>query len=747
MGLVPSRQTALVSVFVALSAILGAGAPALAAGGATAGRGSATASPTPASAPASASTQLALRDAIWQLERSLRHRLDLAERGDAVAAGRATANLVDFDTRLGALRTAALRLGPSDGRDLSRKVSSLGHLLDTLEREGRSTSEARRATSPWSAHPSAARLDGAAASTCETAPKVGDGWFATELPVRAGAAGDLWLRYTSPARGIAVVDTAASDFDTTVEVYSTCAAGGRAPIARGDDEVGLQARVSFPTAAGATTWIRLSGWDGAAGAAVIHLASGTGGFVGFVTDAATGQPVDRGVEIFDAAGGFVTGTDSEFGGGAYLVGGLTPGSYFAATRRFGSPDGLLDELYDDRPCAWGAPGGCDPTTGTAIPVQAGTITTGIDFALGQGATVAGHVRDATTGLGLSGVEVDVYGPTGSLAGETFTDDVGRFSAGGLAGGVFFAIAGDGYGSVYRRELYDDLPCQNGCVVTGGTPISVESGQTTSGVDFSLERLGAIAGTVSRTLDASPIAFAEVRIWDSQAQFQSYAFTDSSGHYAAGGLLPGTYFAATDTGGTFSDELYDDIPCASGCDPTTGAAIAVAFATTTPGIDFSLQEMGRISGSVIDSVTADPVASALVSVFDSSGSLVNSSFTTSGGTYVVDRLPAGTYHATASATNHQTELYDGIPCPPGCDPTTGTPFVVTLDGETPGIDFALTPLGSISGTILDAATSAPLDDVMVQVWSFLGLHQGCGLQRRRELHHRGPTGRDLLRDRR
>src|SRR6187399_1483697 len=74
---------------------------------------------------------------------------------------------------------------------------------------------------------------------------------------------------------------------------------------------------------------------------------------------------------------------------------------------------------------------------------------------------------------------------------------------------------------------------------------------------------------------------------------------------------------------------------------------------------------------------------------------------------------------ASHYAYQSELYDDIPCPGRCDPTTGTPVSVVLDGDTAGIDFALTPLGTIAGTITDADTNAPAGAVEVVVWNSSG----------------------------
>ena len=38
---------------------------------------------------------------------------------------------------------------------------------------------------------------------------------------------------------------------------------------------------------------------------------------------------------------------------------------------------------------------------------------------------------------------------------------------------------------------------------------------------------------------------------------------------------------------YQDELYDDLPCDSGCDVTSGAGVSVTIGETTAGIHFAL----------------------------------------------------------------------------------------------------------------------------------------------------------------
>lgn len=672
----------------------------------------------PASAPAvstsDAATAEALREAVWKTERLLRGRLAAAEAG---LAGSAADDLDLLAARLNALRSAARRLDGPAGAELARKVAALRPLLLEAERAG--SAAGGSPDSPWRlAGVSSARwVDAADHASCRDALAVGDGRLAANLAGPAGG-GELWLRYTPAAGGFAAADTAGSGFDTVIEVYDRCPAAGGTRVARGDDELGLQARAGFRAAAGETRWIRVRGSEGTGGALTVRLEGGVSGIAGIVTRESNGSPVEfRRVVAWDAGGSFTASaeTDSD---GIYVVVGLTPGTYFVTTDRSFSFDGLLDELYDDLPCPGGPPEGCNPTAGSPVAVPAGDIVTGIDFALGPGGRIAGRVRDSATGAALAEVEVLVLNQNGSPLGEAFTDVAGRYTVSGMGNGTAFAVAGDPFGSGgYQRELYRDIPCPASCEVSTGTPIPVAVGTTTSGIDFDLDPLGAIAGTLTRAVGGAPIPFEQVDVFDDRGFQVSSGFTNVVGEYLAIGLSAGTYFATTETFDSYADELYDDLPCHPFCDPTTGTPIAVALGETTAGIDFALNRLGTISGTLTDAVSGDPIPFGFVQAFDATGEQVAAEF--GFGAYQFTGLAAGTYTVVASGDLHLAELYDDLPCtggpPDGCDPTTGTPIVVSLDAAVTGIDFALTPLGAISGAVTDAVSGDPVINFVVTVW--------------------------------
>ena len=117
---------------------------------------------------------------------------------------------------------------------------------------------------------------------------------------------------------------------------------------------------------------------------------------------------DQNVDVYDAAGNYVTYAFSDASGTYVSEDGLPAGTYYARTW---NSLGMIDELWDNITCLE-----CDVTTGTPIAVTVGTTTPGIDFALAQGGLIAGTVTHAGTGDPLVFANVHPPEATVLLAG-------------------------------------------------------------------------------------------------------------------------------------------------------------------------------------------------------------------------------------------------------------------------------------------------------------------------------------------
>lgn len=601
----------------------------------------------------------------------------------AEADGRAPELVRHLVMQLQPLGSRAPATDEARRQELVRRVRST---LDALNRKlqgaaGAEGPQAAPATAPGNdscAH-ATALIDGVVAGTNLGATNDGG--------ASCGAsddAPDIWYSYTAASDGLVVWDTFGSGMDTVLSLHSACPdLGGDHELACSDDARGtIGSLVSRQMAAGETVWVRVSGAAGATGSFDLRTDSQPpGSIAGTVVKAGTGTPIEgAGVTLFDDTGFFfssiVTPAD-----GTYLFAGISSGSWYlsAGANLFES------EIWEDRTCL----GFCDPSeVGDPVVVTDGLVA-GIDFDLAPAGSIEGRVTDAETGEPLF-LFVDVFDANGNFVGGDSTDGMGTYRVTGLRPGTYTVQTNVFFGS-FQDELFDDIPCHPFCDVQAGTPVVVTAGSTTPGIDFALDRLGSIQGTLTDAVDGTAISFQPVLVFDSAGSFRDSAFTDSLGEYRVEALSPGSYFVRTSVFSSWADELFDGIPCEPSCTVTTGTPIAVALATETGGVDFSLDRLGNIAGEVTAAESGDPV-STLLEVHREDGSLAFSTFVF--GAFELGSLAPGDYFVSTDSSftdpTREDQLFDGFGCDPACDVTAGTPVTVSSGVVTAGLDFALAP---------------------------------------------------------
>ena len=393
--------------------------------------------------------------------------------------------------------------------------------------------------------------------------------------------------------------------------------------------------------------------------------------------------------------------------GRYSAGGLYEGIHYATA----DSNGYRGELYNGVPCPAGGCHNLDPTTGSPIAVSYGETTADIDFALEQLGSITGQVIETLTGFPIPNVEIEALLGDGNRQGRAYTDSTGFYRIGGLTEGIYF-VKTDAYREFYN-ELYDDVPCEPNCDPIAGRSIAVSLDTTAEGIDFVLDRLGLIRGTITGRPTGAPLS--NTSLVAENADHREHAYSNASGNYLIDDLLPGSY-AVTAEHQTYQDELYDDIVCQEGCDPADGHPVAAHLNSLTTDVDFALEQLGAVSGTVTHSPSGAPVKGAYVEIYTANGSFSRSGRTDSSGNYLVSGLVPGTHYAVVNGWFYATGLYDHLPCgATGCDPTTGTAIAVDLNTVTAGIDFAVERLGVITGTVRDAASDLPLEDVRINVY--------------------------------
>jgi hypothetical protein len=619
------------------------------------------------------------------------------------------------------------------------------------------------------------------------------------------------LRFEAPRGGWHGLHTGGSEADTRVSVFASC--DGR-PVAEDDDGLGLQSQVVFEAAVGEERWLRVERVAADSGSLVVATVSplGAGVLSGTVTEEPSGEPLrsvrvriyrssgsssglqytdiqgmytfsglsadsyfvltdgspehvdeiwddhlcepscsvfsgdpvpvsdlepgvadfalSRGgaisgqvvetgggpitgpVRLFDAAGALVASVSSD-SNGLYRFDGLVGGHYFVHT----ALSSHRNEVWDDHSCD----PTCIPTNGNLVTVLDEQVTTGINFTLDRLGAIAGRLSDAQTGLPIAFKTIEIRRVDLTLLGTVSTAADGSWSFGGLAAGTYFVQSR--LSSDYRNEVYDDVPCSPICITSLGMPVQVALNATTTGIDLALDRLGTISGATTDAGNGLPVPFFDVEIYRDSGSLAGTASSSTLGHYEEPSLQPGTYFVVTDEDGPYIDELYDDIPChlgpTMGCDVVDGSPVVVPLATNVTDIDFALDLGGTVAGILTDGVTGEPILSQTVRLTSLVPFRVYSLQSNPLGRYVFPGLTAGTYFANTASTSHGNKIWDDIPCPPGCDPTTGTPIAVELGIDSTGVDFELDLLGGVAGSIRDEA-GQPLSGVVIHVWNNAGV---------------------------
>jgi hypothetical protein len=429
---------------------------------------------------------------------------------------------------------------------------------------------------------------------------------------------------------------------------------------------------------------------------------------GTITNAAGAALQNVSVQAFTRIGGanFFVSSAQTNASGVYTLRGLPTGNYFVFT----NGGGVVNELYDNILC----PLTCNSimASGVEVPVKLNEPTSGRDFALETGGSIAGVVTSQATGNPLQFVQVTVVTRAGTAlpTRSAQTNAAGQYIIRGLPAGTYWLYTSFAPGG-YVNEIHDNIPCLGQCsqssVTTIGAAISVGHDEAISGKNFALEVGGGVSGTVRSAASGNPISD------DLQVQLYVQAGTsrmlvgqtspNDSGVFTFSGLAAGTYYLATT--GMFHghrNEMYDNMPCyGSTCNSVLASAtpIPVALGSVAAGKDFALDRADILFGKVTSSATGQPLTGASVSLYQrGSGAFVGTATVDYRGGFIFTNLTNGTYVAfTSNSMGYQNEIYDGITCATTCSSATalasGTPIEVTGAAAlapqfVSGINFAL-----------------------------------------------------------
>ncbi|MEX0800723.1 MAG: carboxypeptidase regulatory-like domain-containing protein [Dehalococcoidia bacterium] len=519
----------------------------------------------------------------------------------------------------------------------------------------------------------------------------------------------VWYEFTASRDGDLHVGTVGSTVGPAfVQVYSGPPDADLAQLS--PVTCGAAADISFGE--GTTYYFQL-GYPGGYGDGelVFNLASSggpsgvsTGSISGAVTEEGTGTPlVDICASVYGVGGGFIS-FDLTDAFGDYVVPNVPEGDVKVQFFDCSAEPNHLTEWYDDQP---------DFAAADAVSVSDGATTSGIDASLAIGGSIAGAVTAGGSGTPLPDICVNVYSAGGAWSGGDLTDAFGDYFVGRLTTGDYTIEYFDCAAFPnHFGEWYDDK-----ADFLSADPVGVVEGATTSGIDAALTVGGSISGTVTEEGAGNPIEFACVDVSDLDGNGFGGVTTDEFGAYFVGLLPTGDYkarYADCDFPGTHVPEWYEDRP-----DFDSADVIPVVQGSDTQ-IDVALAVGGAISGTIFEEGSGTPLQ-ACAFVYSTFDGFLGQAFADEFGNYSMGGLPTGDYKVEfgCGGFTHLGEWYDNQPNFDSADIV-----AVTLGADTPEIDGALTPGGSISGAITDEASGDPLASICISVYDLSGGFYGA-----------------------
>ena len=455
---------------------------------------------------------------------------------------------------------------------------------------------------------------------------------------------------------------------------------------------------------------------------------------------------------------------SSDGSGNFSFKGLPADDYFLTIQD--PTDDFIDAMYGSTATVQCQ--NCEPDGDSTVSLAAAEIRNGVDFDLVIGASISGQMIDQDTTLPVNTLLLQLIDPNDLAFNwylHTALDGLGGYTVSGIPAGDYkFYLTPQYEGNLHIPEIYNDIQC-NACgtlLIDGaGSTLTLTNGVNTPNIDFLLEEGASISGIIlnndypTETVETFGLIYLfndANRTLGSLLLYGTDIDPGFDGTYTIGGLLPGMYFVqGGDLGQTFFQrELYENQACPwSGCDRGAGGDPVVLGANEQRlGVNFLLDYGGKISGTVTDQATGLPIDTSTenhyLQFYNAAGEVAGGAFINPDGTYTSARaLPAGTYSVRTGnmffggfISPYVMEKYapgGNIDCPGvTCDLTAGNvvvneyvrlnprdPVAEAANATTTGIDFALSPGFSFSGTITEIGSSTPIPDVHVLVYDNAG----------------------------
>jgi hypothetical protein len=513
--------------------------------------------------------------------------------------------------------------------------------------------------------------------------------------------------------------------------------GGSLPCAQTDAAgkyliVGLgetSYRVSFIDNSNERLYARqyYDGEDSSAEATPVPLTAGTkttgidaalvkaGKIAGTVTSAAGGAPLE-GIGVcasqVEPIGGSTRCGQTD-AAGKYTITGLGDGAHYSV--HFYGGLGYLSQYYD---------GKATFQESDYVTTENAVVTAGIDAQMQPAGRIEGHVTAADSGEPFDQGQVCVV-KTSAQSFSPFeatcatVDSTGDYVIGALEGGSYdvrFSAPNADFipdEQNYLTQYFDGARSRS-----AATPLQVTAGSAVTGVGAAMQPGGKITGTVTDSATGLPVhAYVCALPTVHRGGDERCVYSDGGGDYAVRGLHDGGYEVrffpvAPDEDHVF--EYYDDEPSKSEADP-----VSVAEGEVTSGIDAALSPGGKISGTVTDAQTHEPIGGVEVCTV----SYPRCAGTNDEGEYAIGGIPTGSYKLVfrewGNPDRHVTVYYHDKPS------AAEAQLVAVAAGQTSaGIDQEMQPGGRITGTVFQEQTSTGIGGIPVCATALNGFESRC-----------------------
>ncbi|MDZ7262688.1 MAG: carboxypeptidase-like regulatory domain-containing protein, partial [candidate division KSB1 bacterium] len=414
--------------------------------------------------------------------------------------------------------------------------------------------------------------------------------------------------------------------------------------------------------------------------------------------------------------------------GSYIIPALAPGKYLVyADDIAGNLLGVgnyVGEYYKDAPT---------PGQATLVNVAQNDTTEGIDFKLDIGGSITGRVLGPNS-TPLDSIIIVAFNADLIASGLdpflanlgfdlTFTDTTGKYTLSGLPTGQyilrtitlphldleFFELSGEHFGKVLD-EYYENV--HSLWDIRKATPVAVTAPRVTSGINFTLEGAGSIAGKVTAADGTTPVPDVLILTLNATSGIPELVFpvTDEQGQYVIRPLDTGDYkllaISNPEDEPDYLPEFYDGAH-----DFEAATTVHVTAPNLTPDKNFTLELGGRIQGFVNLSsgfpAGADTLWEFPVVAYDATtGKARGFALVSFSGGYRISRLPAGSYKVAALPVfwGYAATYYGGGKT--FDDPASALVTITAGNSNTANITLEQAA-GTISGFVKDEQTGEPL----------------------------------------